>query len=415
MPNLSFLNKNKIVLFFVYLYPISLTIGPAVSETIILLCILFFYKILRKNLKLILEIKIFKLLIFFYIYLLFSSLLGFDVIYSLKTSLPYIRHIVFAFLIYLLLENKKLDKNILFWSLFIFILFLIVDLFIQFNFGKNLFGYEKVGHFRYGGIFDDELVLGSYLLKISPVFLTLLYLRKYKYSDYLCLFSLVILCSATLLTGERTSFFLSCLLFLSLFVFLRIKFIHKFLILVFVLLSGLIFLNINNNQNVKDRIFNSTFQSIFKDKKIIFFTENHEKLYNASFKMFLDKPLTGHGPKSFRKICKLEKFYVNYRQACQTHPHNIYLQILAETGLVGLTFLVLLFFDLLRIVFFGRILDENQTYEKKIFFILTIGLFINLFPLAPTGNFFNNWYSMLLYFILPYLIYFKKKYNFDKL
>ena len=150
MPNLSFLNKNKIVLFFVYLYPISLTIGPAVSETIILLCILFFYKILRKNLKLILEIKIFKLLIFFYIYLLFSSLLGFDVIYSLKTSLPYIRHIVFAFLIYLLLENKKLDKNILFWSLFIFILFLIVDLFIQFNFGKNLFGYEKVGHFRYG-------------------------------------------------------------------------------------------------------------------------------------------------------------------------------------------------------------------------------------------------------------------------
>jgi O-antigen ligase len=410
MLSTSNIQIQKIGVFLIYFYPISIVIGPAVAETIILLSILFYVKLIKKNFKLLYKINIFQFLIYFYIYLIVCSLLGFDSIYSLKSSLPYIRFILFTFIVYLLLIENKMNHNILFWSLFSLILFLIIDLLVQFKFGSNLFGFEKVGHFRYGGMFNDELILGSYLVKIFPVFLTFLYIKNNKNNDYFCIFSLLILIFITLLTGERTSFVLSILLFLIILIYLKIKLIHKSLILLISLLIGLVFLNLDSNNNVKDRMINSPLQSIFKnkDKDIVIFTENHEKLYKTSFKMFLDSPVIGHGPKSFRKICKLEKFYIEEKEVCQTHPHNIYLQMLLETGIIGFLFIISLMMHLFKMIFKKDILINNQK-DKKILFILSISLCVNLFPFAPTGNFFNNFYSMLLYFILPYLLFFRTK------
>ena len=54
--------------------------------------------------------------------------------------------------------------------------------------------------------------------------------------------------------------------------------------------------------------------------------------------MFLDKPIFGHGPKMFRVICKKNKYATGVRP-CDTHPHNFYIQLLAETGIIGFSFL----------------------------------------------------------------------------
>ena len=59
--------------------------------------------------------------------------------------------------------------------------------------------------------------------------------------------------------------------------------------------------------------------------------------------MFLEKPITGYGPKMFREICSDEKFYKN-AESCTTHPHNTYLQLLSETGLIGTLVVLFLFF-----------------------------------------------------------------------
>ena len=50
------------------------------------------------------------------------------------------------------------------------ILILFFDSILQFYSGKNIFGVASPVQGRIGSIFGDELILGSYALKISPMF-----------------------------------------------------------------------------------------------------------------------------------------------------------------------------------------------------------------------------------------------------
>ena len=78
---------------------------------------------------------------------------------------------------------------------------------------------------------------------------------------------------------------------------------------------------------------------------------------------------------------------------CSTHPHNTYMQLLAETGVIGLLFLLSLLIYLLTK-------------------IILIGIFVNIWPIIPTGNFFNNWLSMLYFIPISFYLfeyYFKKR------
>ena len=73
-------------------------------------------------------------------------------------------------------------------------------------------------------------------------------------------------------------------------------------------------------------------KATFKQK--IFLTEFHDSMYKTSFKMFKSNLLLGVGPKMFRKECRNNKYYID-KNSCNTHPHNTYIQLLAETGNIG--------------------------------------------------------------------------------
>ena len=59
--------------------------------------------------------------------------------------------------------------------------------------------------------------------------------------------------------------------------------------------------------------------------------------YQAAIELFIEKPILGHGPRSFRIKCEntnIDKktreqrdYYRDYR-ACSTHPHNYLLEFL---------------------------------------------------------------------------------------
>ena len=83
--------------------------------------------------------------------------------------------------------------------------------------------------------------------------------------------------------------------------------------------------------------------------KYIIHTPAHEPMYNSSIKMFRDSPLFGQGPGMFEVACHYNKFFEE--NSCNTHPHNHYIQALAEIGIFGFSFIFIflfLFYSLIK-------------------------------------------------------------------
>ena len=153
--------------------------------------------------------------------------------------------------------------------------------------------------------------------------------------------------------------------------------------------------------------------------KYIFFKPIFCSLFSA-YKMFLDKKIIGIGPNNYRKLCDKKQYFFNVIQnkewdknketdyelvpqgSCSTHPHNIYAQFLSELGLIGLIFLLYAQFYLLKELF-----HSFKIGSKYYFVILT--LFISLWPLTTSGNFFNNWLSIIYYFPLGFYLTYKNR------
>jgi len=185
----------------------------------------------------------------------------------------------------------------------------------------------------------------------------------------------------------------------------------------------LLFLTLSH---VNSKIYNTIYYSIqdpirtmfneerksenLKDKKFIIFTKVYHTHYETAFNIYLDNKIFGVGTKRFRKVCDNPKYYIN-EFSCTTHPHNFYMQMLAENGLIGFFGLLIIFLKITYELFRKIILINFKPLEYKVessIFIL-IGIFMNLWPIIPSGNFFNNWMSILIYMPIGFYLYFKEK------
>ena len=130
--------------------------------------------------------------------------------------------------------------------------------------------------------------------------------------------------------------------------------------------------------------------------------------------MFKDHKLIGVGPKMFREFCKKPHYNVIPEQdrsqdGCSTHPHNFYLEILTETGIViFLPFIVLnlfIFFKLIKSYFFEK-------KNRNLILIVFCSFIVMFFPVQTTGSFFSTWngfYYWLVYSFIAFTI--RKKFT----
>jgi len=155
--------------------------GPFFPDLIISLSSLLFLFYLFKKKKFNYFNK--KPIIIFFIFciycILISLLFAKNTLFSLQSSLFYFRIGVFACLIWYLVELDKKILNYFYYVLIISFSALIIDGYIQFFFGTNIIGLPKSGD-RISSFFGDELIMGSYLSRLSPLLFALFLLKKKK-------------------------------------------------------------------------------------------------------------------------------------------------------------------------------------------------------------------------------------------
>ncbi len=428
--------------FLLFLIPIALITGPFLPDFfLVIFSIIFLVTIIYRKEFNYLNNKFTYLFLLFYLYLLFNSLISNNILLSLESSLFYFRFGIFSLGIWYVLENNEnFLKQFFFLLLFIFLI-VSIDAYIQFFTGYNIMGFEK-DEVRVSGFFNSELKLGSYLVRLYPIFFGISYILSKSNNLYIYIAFLLFIFVDVLiyLTGERTAFFLLFLHFLIIIFLLQglrklriISFIFSLIIITILsfyfpssknrmvndTLNQLnldnVFTNINpiTQETKKEIEVDDGHVDFWKDiklnqKRILAFSPHHELTYGLALKIFKDNIIFGIGPKMFREYCNYDEYYIQY--GCTSHPHNTYIQLLVETGLIGFAFVFSIFLFICYI-YFKQLLSFffkiNRINDNIILFLAPI--FITLWPIVPSGNFFNNWLSIIYFLPIGFIIFFYKK------
>jgi len=405
LSNLKKYFKDYSLIYFILL---SFCLGSFFVNLSMLICVLIFF-VKFKSIKIYINqfTLIFYLAICFWFILLISTILNnlYDIKNILK-SFAYLRFILFPFVIIYLLERVDTKKFIIFFNFII--LFLIFDIFFQFYFEFDLFGYklEELGNprmDRISGFFGKELIAGTYLSLFGFTALFLCRELKLFNSNLLFLSYLILLITTIIITGDRVGILF--ILGIALFNIAINRYLRKFFIVFFLFfaITGIILIKSSEKLsyryigNINSIIETNTFSEAKYENLINSPWISH---YLVSWEMIKDKPFLGFGNKGFRKYCDNYLYKENkssYKNKCTSHPHNTYFEILVETGFFGL-----FFFILFNFLIFVKVLKLN----KEIVILIYSVIFTILNPFRPSGSFLTTWSGGLFWMIIGILLYY---------
>lgn len=411
--NLKLLNTSNIFIFLHCIIPVALISGPLISE--ILLIIIGIYgakQIFTNNHSLIFIKKYVIFFLFFYSYILFSSIIS-D--YPLSTSLDtlaYIRFILFVIGSFLIIKNKNSEKLLL-TILIITFSTLFFDSVFQFIFKKNIFSFPIVEPGRISSFFTDELILGSYSVRFLPIILGLYFLKSKKINiDLSVIIIFTVFITLIMLSGERTALYFFLIQSILILLFIKNYKFEKviFIVIVSIIISTSLFFE----KSIGVRFIENTKKSFYQDGNFTIKNSDHFVIFN-DFKLVYknQNKYFGVGPKNFTKSCVKYKKMVQDNANCASHPHNTYLQIINEIGLIGLIFILTIFMFFLREMFLLNLKYRSSPYFNTQFCFI-IAILTSLFPIAQTGDFFNNWLNVVYFFPIPFFLKYKLLIENDK-
>ena len=422
---------DRILFIFLSLIPISLAISIFVADLLSSISgIILLTKFLeRENTNIFKSIK-YEIIFFLILYsiILISFFFTEYKEYSFLASFFYFRYFLLSLALFYLLKKYDFFSRV-FYKLFLISIFIVIaDSFFQYIFGYNFFGYEKIiresGDLIYlSSFFNEEKKLGSYLVRFLPLILSLIYLSNKKISTFYEATILLLVTIIIFLSSERTAMFLLIIIYIFYFFIQkkRIFFIIPIIIIFFILFNferSLVYkyLTFTLNQTGLSLITKPSQRPIFRDI-VRYYSYEHENLSYTGLKAFRENFLFGTGVKTFYPYCrdnnKKYQFNDNKRKnrlVCSTHPHNTYVQILSEIGIFGFLLIVFLFFKTLSANIKIFFINKKNNLIKSYYF-LNLSIIINIMPFIPSGSFFNNWLSLMMFFPIGYWFYIKDKFK----
>ena len=426
MPRFSKINLNRenFLSVLVALIPVSFIAGNMVININLIFLIIASLIFFRENLFSLKKFFLDKIIISFFLLILITGVINDYYFYkenlhwkgyfgTIIKSLFFLKYLFLYFVIRFLVEKNFLNLKLFFIFSSFSALFVSIDIFFQFINGKDVFGF--VGQYRkLSGPFGDELIAGGFIQRFSlfAFFLFPIYFTKknnFKINKYLIPILFIIFFIALILSGNRMPaiMFLFSILLVLIFQKQSRKYLIPFVIVFSVLFSVLLKSNENIKMNFKNFYFQVSTMAVLTMNKD--FSSNNAPSYLKEFSSFYNTWLLnkyiGGGIKNFRYYCHVKPIvYSNNKFSCNMHPHNYYLEILTETGIVGfiiisIIFLNVLFLSLVKKYFLISTLKNNNIIIPFIFLFIT-----EIFPFKSTGSFFTTGNATYIFLILGLII-----------
>ncbi len=118
----------------------------------------------------------------------------------------------------------------------------------------------------------------------------------------------------------------------------------------------------------------------------------YNMVWRSGVEVFKTSPIIGIGPDSYRQLCPA-MVGDNAAVRCHTHPHNFVIQILAETGVVGLCFYLLFVGSMITVCW-------RAARRQKSDFLTIAGVVVPIaffFPLQSNNDFFGQWINIFMW------------------
>ena len=396
--------------YFPYLLPLLLIFSRSLADiTIVLIGILFLYHSYKNIGWEWVREKWFCFALIFTIYCLtINSAMSIEPSETLAYSLFFIRWPIFAMaLSYWILNDIQLLKKF-FVSLAVVLFFIIFDTWWQFVFDQDIFGFEKHSANRLTGPFTSPHV-GMWLAKLAmlpPLFLILYNKYKLKEQENYLIYSFFIISTVLLLsvfiTGERMSLLLTLasifIVFMGFF-FAKLFSFKKVTILLLISSIAILFFALSFPDTTQRAYFSSI------EKIINWRTSDYGLVWQSAYDVWMQSPVFGVGLHKYRVACENLGIYgSSYLNAIGNgvcfHPHNISLQLLSETGLVGF----ILFYTMVCFLTFSSL---KTFYTKKLWlsFALVFNIIFTCFlPISSSTSFFANKYGAIIWLLIGVML-----------
>jgi len=331
--------------------------------------------------------------------MLLSTFDSFDLHKSAVQSIASLRYLAAALALSVLLAAPSGRERVLRWTAWL-LLFWTVDAFIQLFFGRDLFGITMHPD-RLNALFVKKYqFFGPTLAMLSP--LVLEHARR-NWRPWAWAVSFALLLGAVMIAGMRAGW-LTMALVLVTYMLLMLKRENRELrrtVLTIPALAVIVLaVSYFASPLFQERLDVTRAFTSGQEQALDASSMERVPIFRAALKMYREHPINGVGvrafPAAYMVYAEPDDVHIakSGGKSGATHAHNVVLEVMADTGSIGLLGLAL------ALIFLARHAGHTVPGERREAFPFALAVFLILFPLNSHFAIYGTYTSSLIWFLL---------------
>jgi O-antigen ligase len=335
----------------------------------------------------------------YWIPMLLSTLDSFDIQKSAIQSAAALRYLAAALAMSVLLQAPSARERVLRWTAWL-LLFWAVDAFVQLFFGRDLLGIAMHPD-RLNALFVKKYqFFGPTLAMLAP--LVLEHARRH-WRPWAWAISFALLLGAVMIAGMRAGW-LTMALVLGTYMLLLLKRENRELrrtVLTIPALAVIVLaISYFASPLFQERLNVTAAFTSSQERALDASSMERVPIFRAALKMYREHPLNGVGvrafPVAYMVYAEPDDIHIQKSggRSGATHAHNVVLEVMSDTGSIGLAGLFLAMMFLLK----QRV--RTTAAERQDAFPFALAVFLILFPLNSHFAIYGTYTSSLIWFLV---------------